>query len=122
MTTREVGSLTEFLILALDSEFEPIDKELVYKVNEASAELITRELFPYLFKRKAASFIVGLNFPGDELAFNSFDLDLITEINLLASIYKIPMNDFLIFNSNKYLSYSDHGLDKTKRPLTSEMG
>lgn len=99
----------EVWILALNSQMRLIRKEMLFRGTVDHCLLHPRDIFRFLVRNNASSFIMAHNHPSDDCLPSEQDLAMTRKIYRLSQAIQIPMNDHIILSSDAYFSMADHG-------------
>ncbi len=100
----------EVWALALNSHLELIKKELIFKGTVDRCQIHPRDIFRFLCRQNAVSFILAHSHPSGNCKPSKEDIKITKQIFMAARLFEIPMNDHLIICSTGYFSFADYNL------------
>lgn len=108
----------ELWLLALNSQLQLIEKEMVFRGTVDQCLIHPRDIFRLLIKHNASSFILAHNHPSNQTHPSNQDLILTKKIYQLSHLMQIPLLDHLIVSPTQYYSMADNSHMKTWRKLS----
>jgi DNA repair protein RadC len=94
-----------FYCVYLDTTKKIIEKRLLFKGTLNYSTVHPREVFKYAYLNNAASMILVHNHPSGEVEPSKQDIALTKEIEDLAKIHGIVLDDHIIIGKDKYYSF-----------------
>lgn len=105
----------EVWVIALNSQLQVLGIEMIFRGTVDHCLLHPRDIFRFLVKINASSFILAHNHPSYDVLPSEEDLVLTRKIDKIGQLLEIPLNDHIIFSSRKYYSLADSGFFKKMR-------
>ncbi len=110
-----ISQQEEFWAVALTSELQVIEFEMIFRGTVNSCPMHPRELFRFLFLNQASSFLVAHNHPTGSALPSRSDLSVTRQLHKISRLIQIPLNDHLILGKEGYASLADRGFFKKLR-------
>ncbi|PIS10707.1 MAG: DNA repair protein [Bdellovibrio sp. CG10_big_fil_rev_8_21_14_0_10_47_8] len=102
--TREVE---EFWVMALNSQLEIIQMEMLFRGTVHSCPFHPRDLIRFLCLSNCSGFVIAHNHPSGNSRPSKEDRFITKKIHALAQLVDIKMNDHLILGKDCYFSFAD---------------
>lgn len=109
----------EVWVLALNSELQLLDKELLFKGTVDKCTFHSRDIFKYLCKLNAVAFILTHSHPSGNALPSKPDQVVTKQLFLASQIMEIPLIDHLIIAKTSYFSFADIGLIEKYKNIKS---
>lgn len=105
----------EVWTIALNSNLRYLGTAMIFRGTVDHCPVHPRDIFRYLISLNAKSFILAHNHPSLDVYPSFQDLKVTRDIQKLAVMIQIPLQDHLIFTSDKYFSMADNGQFKKRK-------
>ncbi|HEX7675598.1 MAG TPA: JAB domain-containing protein [Bdellovibrio sp.] len=102
----------EVWIIALNSHMQVLGLEMIFRGTADQCLIHPRDIFRYLIMSNASCFVMAHNHPSQQVMPSTQDLTLTRKIHSAALLFQIPLQDHIVFGSEKYFSMADHGYFK----------
>lgn len=100
----------EVWVLALNSNLELLNKELIFKGTADKCLIHPRDIFRFLCRNNAISYILAHSHPSGNSKPSKEDLKITKQLYIASQLFEIHMADHLIVTKNDYFSFADYGV------------
>ena len=109
----------EVHIVALNAGKVPVATELLFRGTADFCLFHPRDVFRFLFKHNASTFIIAHNHPSGDPTPSFQDILITKKLNQAARLFQIELIDHLILTEKSYVSLKELGLLNGKRKTDS---
>lgn len=102
------------IVLFLDSKFNLISKQTIFKGSLNQSLIHPREVFKYAVKYSAYQIILVHNHPSGDPSPSSQDLEVTKAFEQAGELLQIKVVDHIIIANNSYLSIKDYNENKRR--------
>lgn len=99
----------EVWVLALNSNLELIERDLIFKGTADKCLIHPRDIFRFLCRNNAISFILAHSHPSGDSHPSKEDIKITKQLYIAGRLFEINMADHLIIAKNQYFSFADYG-------------